>query len=75
MAIRISEPFTKDAFKDLRAGDSVLLTGTVYTARDAAHKRIVEMLDRGEETPFEISNSIIYYVGPVSYTHLRAHET
>ncbi|MCI7248084.1 MAG: Fe-S-containing hydro-lyase [Clostridiales bacterium] len=64
MAIRISEPFTQDAFKDLRAGDSVLLTGTVYTARDAAHKRIVEMLDRGEETPFEISNSIIYYVGP-----------
>ena len=64
MAIRISEPFTKDIFKDLRAGDSVLLTGTVYTARDAAHKRIVEMLDRGEETPFEISNSIIYYVGP-----------
>ena len=64
MAIRISEPFTQDAFKDLRAGDSVLLTGTVYTARDAAHKRIVEMLDKGEETPFEISNSIIYYVGP-----------
>lgn len=64
MATRIKEPFTKDAFKDLRAGDSVLLTGTVYTARDAAHKRIVEMIEREEETPFEISNSIIYYVGP-----------
>lgn len=64
MAVRITEPFTKDKIKDLRAGDSVLLTGTIYTARDAAHKRIVEMIDRGEEPPFEIRNSIIYYVGP-----------
>ncbi len=64
MAIRITEPFTKDKIKDLRAGDSVLLTGTIFTARDAAHKRIVEMIDRGEKTPFEIEDSIIYYVGP-----------
>ncbi|MBQ0078967.1 MAG: Fe-S-containing hydro-lyase [Eubacterium sp.] len=64
MAIRISEPFTKDKFADLKAGDSVLITGTVYTARDAAHKRITEAIARGEEPPFPIQDSIIYYVGP-----------
>ena len=64
MTIRISEPFTKDKVKDLKAGDSVLVTGTVYTARDAAHKRITEMIARGEKPPFEIKDSIIYYVGP-----------
>lgn len=64
MSIRIAEPFTKDKFRDLKAGDSVLLTGTIYTARDAAHKRITEMIARGEETPFDIKDSIIYYVGP-----------
>lgn len=64
MAIRITEPFTKEKMQDLRAGDSVLLTGTIYTARDAAHKRITEMIARGETPPFEIKDSIIYYVGP-----------
>ena len=64
MAITIKEPFTKDKFKDLRAGESVLLTGSIYTARDAAHKRITEMIARGEKPPFEIKDSIIYYVGP-----------
>ena len=60
----LTEPFTKDKVKEYRAGDRVLITGTIYTARDAAHKRIVEMLDRGERPPFDIENSIIYYVGP-----------
>ena len=64
MEYRLTEPFTKDKLKDYRAGDRVLITGTVYTARDAAHKRITEMLMRGEKPPFEIENSIVYYVGP-----------
>lgn len=64
MEYRLTEPFTKDKIKDFRAGDKVLVTGTIYTARDAAHKRITEMLERGEDVPFEIKNSIIYYVGP-----------
>ena len=61
---RLTEPFTKEKVKDFKAGDSVRITGTIYTARDAAHKRMMEMLDRGEELPFAIENSIIYYVGP-----------
>lgn len=64
MEHRITEPFTTDKLKDLRAGDTVLLTGTIYTARDAAHKRMVEMLEKGETLPFEIKDSVIYYVGP-----------
>lgn len=64
MNIKIKEPFTKDKFKNLKAGDSVLLTGTIYTARDAAHKRMIESLERGEALPFAIEDSIIYYVGP-----------
>ncbi len=64
MKYKLREPFTKEKIRSLRSGDQVLITGTVYTARDAAHKRILEMLERGEEPPFEIENSIIYYVGP-----------
>ncbi|MCI7145788.1 MAG: Fe-S-containing hydro-lyase [Clostridiales bacterium] len=60
----LREPFTGDKVKDFRAGDRVYITGTVYTARDAAHKRITEMIAREEKPPFEIENSIIYYVGP-----------
>ncbi len=54
----------KSAAKTLRAGDRVLLSGTVYTARDAAHKRIFELLDRGENLPFDIAGAVIYYTGP-----------
>ena len=64
MEYRLTEPFTKDKVNNFREGDKVYITGTVYTARDAAHKRITEMLERGEEVPFAIENSIIYYVGP-----------
>lgn len=64
MEHRINEPFTKEKMKNLKAGDSVLLTGTIYTARDAAHKRLIESLERGEALPFAIEDSIIYYVGP-----------
>lgn len=64
MEYRLAEPFTKEKVREYRVGDRVLVTGTVYTARDAAHKRIVEMLERGEKPPFEIENSMVYYVGP-----------
>ncbi|MBP8640254.1 MAG: fumarate hydratase C-terminal domain-containing protein [Oscillospiraceae bacterium] len=54
----------KNAANTLRFGDRVLLSGTVYTARDAAHKRIFELLDRGEKLPFDLDGAIIYYTGP-----------
>ena len=60
--INVSE--LKTIAHELRAGDTVSLSGTVYTARDAAHKRIVAMLERGEESPFEIEGAVIYYAGP-----------
>jgi len=53
-----------ESAQTLFAGDNVLLSGTLYTARDAAHKRLCEMLDRGEELPFDIKNAAIYYAGP-----------
>lgn len=49
---------------ELRAGDRVLLSGTVYTSRDAAHKRLFELLDRGEALPFDLAGAVIYYTGP-----------
>lgn len=64
MEYRIKEPFTSEKFKELKAGDTVLLTGAIYTARDAAHKRMIEMLEHGKALPFDIKNSVIYYVGP-----------
>lgn len=54
----------KDKSKDLKAGDRVSLSGVVYTARDAAHKRIFELLDAGLALPFDISGAVIYYTGP-----------
>ena len=62
--ISLHTPLTIEKVKSLRTGDQVLLTGTIYTARDAAHKRLVEMLDQGKELPFEIKNAIIYFAGP-----------
>jgi fumarate hydratase subunit beta len=62
--IRLTAPFTREQFASLRAGDNVLLSGVIYTARDAAHKRIVEAIAAGEEPPFPIRNAVIYYVGP-----------
>lgn len=60
--INVSE--LRTVARELRAGDTVSLSGTVYTARDAAHKRIVAMLEGGEEPPFEIEGAVIYYAGP-----------
>lgn len=64
MERRINAPFGKEDARNLRAGDYVFLTGTIYTARDAAHKRMQEALDAGEELPFPVSGNIIYYMGP-----------
>jgi len=58
---RITTPITEEITKDLKAGDYVYITGTIYVARDAAHKRMIEALDRGEQLPIEIENATIYY--------------
>ena len=57
-------PFTDDVIRSLTAGDLVYLSGTIYTARDAAHKRLYEMLDRGEPMPFDFTGQVVYYAGP-----------
>lgn len=49
---------------EISAGDKVLLSGTVYTARDAAHKKLIELIDKGEKLPFDLQNAVIYYAGP-----------
>jgi len=60
----IHTPITEHVTKDLKAGDYVYLSGTVYTARDAAHKRMAEALDRGEKLPIDMKCAVIYYMGP-----------
>lgn len=60
----VTVPITKESRGVLRAGDYVYLSGTIYTARDAAHKRMQESLERGEALPFDMSDNIIYYMGP-----------
>ena len=60
----IHGPITKDEAKSLKAGDYVYITGKIYTARDAAHKRMKEALEKGEGLPFNIKNNMIYYMGP-----------
>ncbi|WP_461205165.1 Fe-S-containing hydro-lyase [Clostridium sp. DL1XJH146] len=62
--IKVTTPFTEEQAVKLKAGDKVLISGTIYTARDAAHKRLVELIHSGKKIPFDIENSIIYYVGP-----------
>ena len=64
MEYHLTTPVTAEALAPLRAGDVVYLSGTVYTARDAAHKRLTELLDAGGEPPFPIPGSAVYYVGP-----------
>jgi len=60
----ILTPISKEDLAQLQAGDYVYITGTIYTARDAAHKRMQETLDKGESLPLELENNIIYYMGP-----------
>lgn len=64
MKYELKEPFTKDKLEKLRAGDTVLLTGTIYAARDAAHKKLIEMIQAGEPLPLQIENQMVYYMGP-----------
>ena len=60
----LTTPLTSEDTKKLVAGDTVLLNGTIYTARDAAHKRLVDLIEAGEELPFDLEGSVIYFVGP-----------
>ena len=62
--IRISTPLDDETVTQLKSGDNVLINGIIYTGRDAAHKRLVDLLDRGESLPFDIAGQIIYFVGP-----------
>lgn len=64
MTKKLTLPLKKEDIKTLRAGDSVLLTGELYTARDAAHKRFYDMVQNGEKLPFDVKEQTIYYVGP-----------
>lgn len=64
MEKKICTPLTTEKVRDLKSGDTVLITGTIYTARDAAHKRLVDLINNGEELPLDVKDSIIYYVGP-----------
>lgn len=62
--MKIDEPFDKAKFSGLKHGEQVELTGTIYTARDAAHKKILELSDAGKPLPFDLRGAIIYYAGP-----------
>lgn len=64
MEKHIHTPLTDEAIRDLKAGDTVYITGTIYTARDAAHKRMHEALQNGEHLPIEMQGNMIYYMGP-----------
>ena len=64
MTKKITLPIKDEDIKSLKAGDSVLLTGTIITGRDAAHKRLFELIEKGEELPVDVKGEIIYYVGP-----------
>lgn len=64
MEIRIHTPLTEEKVKTLKAGDRVLISGVIYTARDAAHKKLVALLDENKELPIDVKDAVIYYVGP-----------
>lgn len=64
MEIKLQTPLTEEKILNLKAGDSVLLSGIIYSARDAAHKRLIDLLNEGKELPLNIKDETIYYVGP-----------
>ena len=64
MVKKVTTPLTDESVAGLMTGDSVLLTGYIYTARDAAHKRMMALLDEGKELPFDVKGATIFYVGP-----------
>lgn len=61
---KLQTPFTREDARSLKAGDTCLITGTIYTARDAAHKRLCELVAQGKPLPMDVENAIIYFVGP-----------
>ena len=65
MAVKkLTTPLSDEAVRDLRAGDAVAITGAIYQARDAAHKKLVALIEAGEELPFELQGAVVYYMGP-----------
>ena len=64
MAIKVTAPLSREDARKLKSGDSVLLSGVIYTARDAAHKRLCELVAEGKELPLDVKDAIIYFVGP-----------
>ena len=64
MSKKVMLPLTDEVLKDLKTGDNLLLTGVIYAARDAVHKRMIEALDQGKPLPFDIKGATIYYMGP-----------
>ena len=62
--VRLNTPLKEEEVTSLRAGDEVLLNGVIYTARDAIHKRLLDLLEKGQDLPFDVKGQIIYYVGP-----------
>ena len=64
MAVKLNVPMSREMARSLKAGDSCLLSGTIYTARDAAHKRLCALVAEGKDLPFEIRDAVIYFVGP-----------
>lgn len=63
-ARKITTPLTDDIVRDLKAGDAVAITGVIYQARDAAHKKLVALIEAGEPLPFELQGAVVYYMGP-----------
>lgn len=64
MPVSITTPLSREQARQLKAGDSCLLSGVIYTARDAAHKRLCELAEQGKELPIDVRDAVIYYVGP-----------
>ena len=62
--VKITTPLTRETVRNLKAGDSCLISGVIYTARDAAHKRLCELVEAGKALPMDVADSIIYFVGP-----------
>lgn len=62
--VKLKTPMTDETVRDLKAGDKVLISGAIYTARDAAHLRMIRAIENGEKLPFDVNGQIIYYVGP-----------
>jgi fumarate hydratase subunit beta len=62
--IKVTTPLNEDVISKWRSGDKILISGIIYTGRDAAHKRLVELIDKGESLPFDVKGQIIYFVGP-----------